>query len=60
MRHLDLAQASQGSLEVLDGVDLPVLECPARKQMGVADVGDDVAGVGVLAQGFHGCQGRGA
>jgi hypothetical protein len=39
---------------VLHGVDDAVLQLAAREQVGVADVRDRVAGVGVLTEGLHG------
>ena len=53
-RRVDPAQPVERQLQVLDGVDHVVLQLPARQQVGVADVGDDVAGMRVLTERLHG------
>ena len=45
---------SRASAEVVHGVDRAVLELAAREQMGVADVGDRVGGVGYWPNGCTG------
>ena len=50
---VDPSEPVEGELEVLHGVDDAVLQLAAREQVGVADVRDRVAGVGVLTEGLH-------
>ena len=53
-RWMDATEPVERELEMLDGVDHAVLESAAGEQVGVAEVGDDVTGVWVLAEWLHG------